>query len=65
MEPDREVVLYNRIKTSAILVFIGLALAAVTLLWDSPMAFLVYLVVGGLFLLAGIVRFILALLART
>ena len=64
MEPDRETLVNRRIRSAAILVFVGLTIAAITLMWESPMAFLVYLVVGGLFLLAGAVRFVFALLTR-
>lgn len=52
----------KRIRTASILVIVGLTIAAITLLWESPMAFLVYLVMGGLFLLAGTAVFILALM---
>ena len=52
----------KRIRGAALLVIIGLTIAAITLLWESPMAFLVYLVLGGCFLLAGTALFILALM---
>lgn len=64
MEADRELVTQGRIRTAAILVFSGLGVAGLTLLWESPVAFLVFLVVGGLLVAAGIVRYLLALLAR-
>jgi len=64
MGTDREVVTQNRIRTSAVLVFLGLAVAGLTLLWESPVAFLVFLAAGGLLVAAGIVRYLLALLAR-
>lgn len=52
----------KRIRAAALLVIIGLTIAAITLLWESPMAFLVYLVLGGFFLLAGTALFIMALM---
>lgn len=64
MEANRELVTQNRIRQAAILVFLGLAVAGLTMLWESPMAFLVFLAVGGLLVAAGIVRYLLALLAR-
>ena len=45
MNLDRELTTQKRIRTAAILVFLGLAIAGMTLLWESPMAFLVFL--GG------------------
>ena len=64
MNVDRELTTQKRIRTAAILVFLGLAIAGMTLLWESPVAFLVFLGLGGLLVAAGIVRYLLALLAR-
>jgi hypothetical protein len=61
-DTDRETSMMKLIRSAALLVITGLAIAAITLLWESPMAFLVYLLMGGLFLLGGTVVFLLGLM---
>ena len=44
---------------------IGLLIEAVCLLWARPIAFVVFVVVGGLFLFAGLVVYLLSLVVHT
>jgi hypothetical protein len=61
---EREAAIERRIRAAALLVFAGLAVAGVTLFWEHPVTFLVFLLVGGLLTLAGAVSYLLALVAR-
>ncbi len=55
----------QRLRRSGLLIAAGLAVEAVTLAWTHPLAFLVFMLVGGLLLAAGVVMFLLILLASS
>ncbi len=55
--------LEKRLQFSGLLIAAGLVVEAVTLRWTHPLAFLVFMGVGGLLLTAGIVSFLLALVS--
>ena len=56
--------LEKRIRVAAWLVCAGLLIAGGTLFWEHPVSFLVYLLVGGVLVLAGIAWYLLTLLTR-
>ncbi len=51
------------LRISSVLTILGLALEAGTLLWFHPLSFVVFAVGSGLLILAGIVVYLLSLLA--
>ena len=54
----------KRIRVAALLVGAGLVVAGGTLFWEHPVSFLVYLLLGGILVVAGIAWYLLTLLAR-
>lgn len=52
-----------RLRIAGTLVFVGLAIEAFTLTWNNPIAFLVFLGIGGLLILTGIVFYLLSLVS--
>jgi fucose permease len=61
MMPDTRLV--RRLRRSGILVGLGLLVAAATLFWPHPTAFLVFLGVGGLLVGAGVLLYLFAIAA--
>jgi hypothetical protein len=55
----------KRLRIAGSLLMIGLLIEAVCLLWARPIAFVVFVVVGGLFLFAGLVVYLLSLVVHT
>ena len=55
----------KRLRIAGGLLMIGLLIEAVCLLWAKPIAFVVFVVVGGLFLFAGLVIYLLSLVVHT
>ncbi len=55
----------KRLRIAGGLLMIGLLIEAVCLLWARPIAFVVFVVVGGLFLFAGLVVYLLSLVVHT
>ena len=53
----------RRLRLAGILVVLGLIIEAWTLVWNSPIGFLIFLGVGGLLIAAGIVIYLLALIS--
>jgi len=53
----------KRLRFSGVLIILGLLVEAVTLFWSHPVAFLVFLLTGGLLLFLGMATFLLALLS--
>jgi hypothetical protein len=49
------------LQVSGVLIILGLLVEALCLAWRGPLAFLVFLGVGGLLLFAGIVLFLISL----
>jgi len=52
-----------RLRIASVLVFIGLLIEGFTLMWNNPIAFLVFLGIGGLLMFIGIVFYLLSLLS--
>ncbi len=48
----------KQVRVSGILLILGLLIEALTLVWNHPISFWVFLFVGGGFLLIGIVVFL-------
>ena len=46
------------LRVSGILVILGLLVEALTLIWNHPISFSLFLLVGGGFLLSGIIVFL-------
>lgn len=53
----------RRLKTAGALILLGLLVEIVCLVWKGPLAFLVFISVGGLFVVLGIVAYLLSLLS--
>ena len=52
-----------RLRIASVLVFIGLLIEGFTLMWNNPIAFLVFLGIGGLLMFIGIVFYLLSLVS--
>lgn len=55
----------KRLQIAGILLIIGLVIEAICLFWAKPIAFVVFVVIGGLFLLAGITVYLLTLVLHS
>ena len=55
--------LERRLRTSGALLLAGLGLELVTLFWSHPTAFLLFIFLGGILIVLGMMIFLLALLA--
>lgn len=55
----------RRVRISGILLILGLAIEAISLVWGKPLAFLLFIGIGGLFTLAGILVYLYALISTT
>ena len=53
----------KRLTLASRLLVLGLAVSAATLLWDHPLGFVVFVVIGGVLSLASGVLFLWALIA--
>jgi hypothetical protein len=53
----------RRLQFSAVLIILGLLVEALCLAWRGPLAFLVFLGLGGILLFAGIVLFLFSLVS--
>ncbi|MCI0412737.1 hypothetical protein L0222_08035 [bacterium] len=54
----------HRIQISGILILIGLLIELISLHWSHPTAFLLFAIVGGLFLLTGILFYLYSLVTQ-
>ena len=52
-----------RLRIAGVLVFLGLVIEAFTLTWNNPIAFLVFLGIGGLLTVIGILFYLLSLVS--
>jgi hypothetical protein len=57
----REIGIERALRASGILLILGLAVEVVSLIWEKPLAFLVFVGVGGLLTLLGIMLFLYSL----
>ncbi len=55
--------LESRLRVCGILVFLGLVIDAISLWWSHPTAFLVFVFIGGSFVLLGILLYLYSLVA--
>jgi hypothetical protein len=55
----------RRLQISGALIILGLLVEALCLAWRGPLAFLVFLGLGGLLLFAGIVLFLFSLVSTS
>ena len=53
----------RRLQISGLLIILGLLVEALCLAWRGPLAFLVFLGLGGLLLFAGVVFFLVSLVS--
>jgi hypothetical protein len=56
--------LERQLQLSGILLILGLLVEAVCLMWTRPIAFVVFLGVGGLLLVLGILLYLFSLVSR-
>lgn len=59
-----EETLQERLRLSALLVMIGLVVEAASLTWRHPTAFIVFVLVGGTAMAAGMLLFLWAIVSR-
>jgi hypothetical protein len=55
----------RRLQISGVLIILGLLVEALCLAWRGPVAFLVFIGLGGLFLFAGIALFLFSLVSSS
>ncbi len=55
----------KKLRIAGIFIILGLMVEGFSLLWNHPLSFLAFLCVGGIFLISGIVIYLLALISRT
>jgi CHASE2 domain-containing sensor protein len=60
---ENESRLQRKLKTAAYLLIAGLAVEGSTLQWAHPTSFLVFIIVGGILVGAGIATYLFALLS--
>ena len=60
---DSDPRLGRRLRLAGLLLGLGLLIEAATLFWPHPTAFLAYLLLGGLLVAAGMVLFLLTVVA--
>jgi hypothetical protein len=53
----------RRLQISGVLIILGLLVEALCLAWRGPLAFMVFLCVGGLLLFAGIAVYLISLVS--
>ena len=53
----------SRLRIAGALIFLGVLIEAFTLNWNNPIAFLVFLGIGGLFIGLGVVFYLLSLVS--
>jgi len=59
-----EAALEKRLRVSAVLVMLGILVEIASLTWRHPTAFIVFFVVGGTFMAAGILWFLYSIVSR-
>ena len=53
----------SRIRVPGLFLIAGLAIELISLLWNKPLAFILFAFVGGVFLLAGILLYLYSLVS--
>ena len=59
-----KLMLGRRIQISGILILIGLLIELISLNWSHPTAFLLFVMIGGVFIVAGILFYLYTLVAQ-
>ncbi len=54
----------HRLRVAGALVVLGLLIETISLLWSHPLAFIVFVAVGGLLVAAGILVYLYSLVSR-
>ena len=55
--------LENRLRTCGVLIICGLLVELISLKWAHPTSFLLFVIVGGLFMAAGMLFYLVSLVA--
>ncbi|HKV93411.1 MAG TPA: hypothetical protein VJW20_12760 [Candidatus Angelobacter sp.] len=53
--------IHSKLRLAGVLIMIGLAVQAISLLWNHPLSFIAFVAIGGLFLGIGIILYLLTL----
>ena len=54
----------RRLQVSGILLLLGIVVEMLCIVWTRPIAFIVFVTVGGLFLVLGVLAYLMALISR-
>jgi len=54
----------RRLQVSGILLLLGIVVEMLCIVWTRPIAFIVFVAVGGLFLALGVLAYLMALVSR-
>jgi len=54
----------RRLQVSGILLLLGIVVEMLCIVWTRPIAFIVFVAVGGLFLALGVLAYLMAILSR-
>lgn len=60
---NQQIHISKKLRAAGILIILGLVTEAVSLLWNHPLSFLAFLCIGGLFLVVGVLVYLLALVS--
>ncbi len=55
----------RKLRTAGVLLILGLAVAIASLVWETPLSFLVFVGAGGLLTFAGIVVYLYSLVSTS
>jgi hypothetical protein len=58
---DRAARLQRKLKTAAFLLMVGLAVEGISLHWAHPTSFMLFIILGGVFVIAGIALYLIAI----
>jgi len=62
MTPTQDGFVSKKLRTAGILIILSLVVQGLSLVWNHPLAFVAFLVVGGLLLLTGLGMYVWVLL---
>ena len=60
---SQDAFIFGRLRVAGILVVLGLVVEGLSLLWNHPLSFVIFLGLGGLLLFLGIVIYLTALVS--
>jgi len=60
---DRASRLQRKLKTAACLLIVGLAVEGISLHWAHPTSFMLFIILGGVLVLAGIALYLIAIVS--